>query len=60
MQLRGGFEVCPPRSTPAGSYAEQMAVAERLLAPMPDQLSYEQAAAVPLAAQTAWQVRLLA
>jgi NADPH:quinone reductase-like Zn-dependent oxidoreductase len=38
-----------------GTFAERVAVAEDLLAPKPDGLSFEQAAAVPLAALTALQ-----
>lgn len=38
-----------------GAFAERACVAERLVAPMPAGLSFEQAAAVPLAASTALQ-----
>jgi len=38
-----------------GTYAEYVAVDEELVAMMPDNLSFEEAAAVPLACQTAWQ-----
>jgi NADPH:quinone reductase-like Zn-dependent oxidoreductase len=37
-----------------GGYAEYIAVDERLVAPKPANLSFEEAAAVPLAALTAW------
>ena len=40
---------------PGGAYAEFAAVSENLVAPKPTNLSYEQAAAVPLAAMTALQ-----
>lgn len=43
-------------NNPHGSYAEEMAVAEGLLAPVPASLSFEQAASLPLAGLTAWQV----
>ncbi|WP_405169731.1 NADP-dependent oxidoreductase [Paenibacillus sp. FSL H8-0280] len=45
-----------PDTTPFGSYAEYTAVDEHLLAKLPDSISYEEAAAVPLAGLTAWQV----
>jgi len=38
-----------------GTYAEYVAVDEDLVATMPDNLSFEEAASVPLACQTAWQ-----
>ncbi len=38
-----------------GTYAEYVAVDEGLVALMPDNLSFKEAAAVPLACQTAWQ-----
>ena len=38
-----------------GAFAERVSVSEGLLAPKPDSLSFEQAAAVPLAASTALQ-----
>ena len=38
-----------------GTYAEYVAVDEGLVALMPDNLSFREAAAVPLACQTAWQ-----
>lgn len=45
-----------PDTTRFGSYAEYTAVDEYLLAKLPDSISYEEAAAVPLAGLTAWQV----
>ncbi|ETT36245.1 NADPH:quinone reductase [Paenibacillus amylolyticus] len=45
-----------PDTTRFGSYAEYTAVDEHLLAKLPDSISYEEAAAVPLAGLTAWQV----
>ncbi|MGE6575064.1 NADP-dependent oxidoreductase [Paenibacillus xylanexedens] len=45
-----------PETTRFGSYAEYTAVDEYLLAKLPDSISYEEAAAVPLAGLTAWQV----
>lgn len=41
--------------TTAGGFAELACVAERLLAPKPTHLTFEQAAAVPVAAVTALQ-----
>lgn len=38
-----------------GAYAEFIAAAENLLAPKPKSLSFEEAASLPLAGQTAWQ-----
>jgi NADPH:quinone reductase-like Zn-dependent oxidoreductase len=38
-----------------GTYAEYVAVNEELVSLMPDNLSFTEAAAVPLACQTAWQ-----
>ncbi|MFZ2197857.1 MAG: NADP-dependent oxidoreductase, partial [Thermodesulfovibrionales bacterium] len=38
-----------------GTYAEYVAVDEGLVALLPDNLSFREAAAVPLACQTAWQ-----
>lgn len=38
-----------------GAYADYIAVKEELVAPKPESLSFEEAAAVPLAALTAWQ-----
>lgn len=44
-----------PALTPNGTYAEYTAVDEILLAPKPKNISFEEAAAVPLAGLTAWQ-----
>ncbi|KYG34417.1 NADP-dependent oxidoreductase [Alkalihalobacillus trypoxylicola] len=44
-----------PETTRLGSYAEYIAVDEHLLAKIPDSISFEEAAAVPLAGLTAWQ-----
>ncbi|GGD01436.1 NADP-dependent oxidoreductase [Pontibacillus salipaludis] len=44
-----------PATTPNGTYAEYVAVEQDLLAHMPERLSFEDAAAVPLAGLTAWQ-----
>ena len=38
-----------------GAYAEYLAVKPALMARKPSNLSFEQAASVPVAAQTAWQ-----
>ncbi|PSC71602.1 NADPH:quinone reductase [Micractinium conductrix] len=42
-----------------GGYASKVVVPESWLARIPDSLSFEQAAAMPLAALTAWQARTL-
>ncbi len=44
-----------PATTRDGTYAEYVVVDERLLARMPETMSFEEAAAIPLAALTAWQ-----
>jgi NADPH:quinone reductase-like Zn-dependent oxidoreductase len=44
-----------PETTRFGTYAELTAVDENLLAKIPDNLSYEEAASIPLAGLTAWQ-----
>lgn len=44
-----------PETTRFGTYAEYTAVDEQLLAKLPDSISYEEAAALPLAGLTAWQ-----
>lgn len=44
-----------PDTTRFGTYAEYTAVDEQLLAAIPDSISFEEAAAVPLAGLTAWQ-----
>jgi NADPH:quinone reductase-like Zn-dependent oxidoreductase len=55
-----GFEVgdrvfARPATTREGTYAEYVAVDDELLANMPDSMSFEEAAAIPLAGLTAWQ-----
>ena len=53
------FHSCiPARSHHPGAYAEFAAVKEESLAYMPKDISFEQAAAIPLAGLTAWQVGL--
>lgn len=44
-----------PDTTPAGTYAEFTAVDEELLAKKPSNLTFEEAASIPLAGLTAWQ-----
>ncbi len=44
-----------PATSREGTYAEYVAVDENLLAKMPDSMSFEEAAAIPLAGLTAWQ-----
>lgn len=44
------------RMPASGAYAEQICVPEADVALMPASLSFEQAAALPLVATTAWQV----
>lgn len=44
-----------PETTANGTYAEYTAIDEDLLAKMPENLSFEEAASVPLAGLTAWQ-----
>lgn len=44
-----------PATTNRGTYAEYLAVDSNLLAKMPEELSFEEAAAIPLAGLTAWQ-----
>ncbi|MEN2467785.1 NADP-dependent oxidoreductase [Ornithinibacillus sp. JPR2-1] len=44
-----------PATTNKGTYAEYTAVDEDLLALIPDNITFEEAAAVPLAGETAWQ-----
>ncbi|WP_421385140.1 NADP-dependent oxidoreductase [Bacillus salacetis] len=44
-----------PATTNRGTYAEYTAVDAHLLAKMPDEMSYADAAAIPLAGLTAWQ-----
>lgn len=43
-----------PATAPRGTYAEYTAVEEHLVSKMPDNISFEEAAAVPLTGQTAW------
>ena len=55
-----GFEIgdrvfARPATTRQGTYAEYVAVDENLLARIPESMSYEEAAAIPLAGLTAWQ-----
>jgi NADPH:quinone reductase-like Zn-dependent oxidoreductase len=55
-----GFEIgdrvfARPETTRFGTYAEFVAVDENLLARIPESMSFEQAAAIPLAGLTAWQ-----
>ncbi|RSL31703.1 NADP-dependent oxidoreductase [Salibacterium salarium] len=44
-----------PATTREGTYAEYVAVDEHLLAAIPEGMSYEEAASIPLAGLTAWQ-----
>ncbi|WP_339216979.1 NADP-dependent oxidoreductase [Ornithinibacillus sp. FSL M8-0202] len=44
-----------PATTNKGTYAQYTAVDEDLLALIPDNITFEEAAAVPLAGETAWQ-----
>ncbi|UOQ45248.1 NADP-dependent oxidoreductase [Halobacillus salinarum] len=44
-----------PATTRQGTYAEYTTVDQHLLALMPENITFEEAAAVPLAGQTAWQ-----
>ncbi|SDH03054.1 NADPH:quinone reductase [Alteribacillus persepolensis] len=44
-----------PATTNKGTYAEYTAVDEELLAPMPESMTFSEAAAIPLAGMTAWQ-----
>ncbi|XXM73010.1 NADP-dependent oxidoreductase [Lysinibacillus sphaericus] len=55
-----GFEIgdrvfARPDTTNRGTYAEYVAVDDHLLAPIPESMSFEEAAAIPLAGLTAWQ-----
>ncbi len=47
-----------PRTTAKGTYAEYVATEENLLAKIPDNISFNEAASVPLATLTAWQCLL--
>lgn len=44
-----------PATTSQGTYAEFVPVDQELLAKMPEDMTYEEAAAIPLAGLTAWQ-----
>lgn len=44
-----------PATTRQGTYAEYVVVDEHLLARIPEKMSFEEAASIPLAALTAWQ-----
>ncbi|MGM7701590.1 NADP-dependent oxidoreductase [Pseudalkalibacillus sp. Hm43] len=44
-----------PATTNQGTYAEYVPVEENLLAHMPEEMSFEEAASIPLAGLTAWQ-----
>ena len=44
-----------PATTKNGTYSEYTAVDENLLAKIPEKMSFEEAAAIPLAGLTAWQ-----
>jgi NADPH:quinone reductase-like Zn-dependent oxidoreductase len=56
-RFRPGDEVfgCLPSSTGRGTFAEYVCAEEHLIAPKPANVTFEQAAAVPLAAMTALQ-----
>lgn len=54
-QFKIGDDIYACLNVPGGAYAEYVAVAEKLAAPKPINISYEEAAAVPLAAMTALQ-----
>jgi len=56
----GRFEIgdrvfARPRTSNKGCYAEYVATEEKMLARIPDNLGFEEAASIPLAALTAWQ-----
>ncbi|ADB67396.1 NADP-dependent oxidoreductase [Listeria monocytogenes] len=44
-----------PETTRFGTYAEYTAVDDHLLAPLPEGISFDEAASIPLAGLTAWQ-----
>jgi 2-desacetyl-2-hydroxyethyl bacteriochlorophyllide A dehydrogenase len=44
-----------PQTTANGTYTEYIATEENLLAKIPDNISFEEAASIPLTALTAWQ-----
>ncbi|WP_414939909.1 NADP-dependent oxidoreductase [Amycolatopsis sp. cmx-11-51] len=54
-RFRPGDEVYGVTFPPNGSYAEYIAVSEDTLAPKPKSLDHVEAAALPIAALTAWQ-----
>ncbi|WP_017655945.1 NAD(P)-dependent alcohol dehydrogenase [Fortiea contorta] len=54
-QFQPGDSIYGSTSFPGGAYAEFAAIPEKLAAPKPTNLNYEQAAVVPLAALTALQ-----
>lgn len=54
-RFRRGDEVYGVTFPPNGSYAEYIAVSEDALAPKPKSLDHVEAAALPIAALTAWQ-----
>lgn len=43
-----------PKTNPTGTYAEYVAVEEDLVCPLPENSSFDEAAAIPLTGQTAW------
>lgn len=47
-----------PETSANGTYAEYVATEENLLAKIPDNISFEEAASIPLVALTAWQCLL--
>ncbi len=47
-----------PETSANGTYAEYIATEENLLAKIPDNISFEEAASIPLATLTAWQCLL--
>ncbi|ASN06665.1 NADP-dependent oxidoreductase [Virgibacillus necropolis] len=51
----GDYVFARPETTAGGTYAEYTSVDEDLLAKMPENLSFDEAASVPLAGLTAWQ-----
>ena len=44
-----------PQTTPNGTYSEYIAVPEDLVVKIPENISFEEAASIPLAGMTAWQ-----
>ncbi|MFC6465128.1 NADP-dependent oxidoreductase [Marinilactibacillus sp. GCM10026970] len=43
-----------PETNPRGTYAEYIAIDKELLAPMPENISFGEAASIPLVGETAW------